>query len=93
MVHYKMTDEELINAIDGLMAYHYGCTYSGISSPMLKQRCIEEIGLRFEDPELNALFTRYIHEMTNPKEGKFTIDDVSRFISYLSNEMGWYCQY
>lgn len=88
-----MTDEELIDALDGLMAYDVGATDSGIHDEALRQRCKDEIAtrsLRRADDGTH----RYDIEVVLAKYGAARLErgslaDIKEFIEWLDGRMGF----
>lgn len=89
-----MTDEELLNSIVGIMAHDEGCVDSGIHDELLRDQCKQEIERRrSEDGDpLTKLFTAYVHKLTAPDSGGYTIEDAAHFIAYLGDQFDWDCR-
>ena len=93
-----MTNDELVDNIVGLMAYDMGCTDSGIHDEQLKEDCKRLVDERRK--ELTAVFTAYIHNWTDTRNGYdngycvsvWDIEDVAKFIAYLGDEFNWDCR-
>lgn len=84
-----MTDAELYDALDGLMAYDGGATDSGIHDEALRQRVKDHLdGL--PDRDALKLLSRYIraYYLTDKAidEG-YGIESVAAFIRWMGDEM------
>ena len=80
-----MTDKELTDAINGLIAYDMGCTDSGIHDERLKQRVIKELHSRGNSI---AFLTQHVIDMLTCDQG-YTIEDVNELIKWLKKEMNY----
>lgn len=85
-----MTDEKLFDSLDGLFAYDTGCTDSGIHDEALRQevigylRSLSESDLRIK----LSTFVRDYYLSDKALEQGYGIEDVAKFLQWLSERMG-----
>ncbi len=77
-----MTDEELLDAVDGLFAYDMGAASSGIHDELLRQRVIV---LLDDVDQGKRVLTMAAH---NYSTAPYTIEDVAQFVTWLRERMG-----
>jgi hypothetical protein len=79
-----MTDDEIIDAIDGLMAYDHGSTDSGIHDERLRARVIAWLHANPTDTE--RVLRRYVLELL--AEGSpYGVEDVAGLFKWLADSM------
>lgn len=84
-----MTNDELLDNIIGFMAFDCGATDSGISDPILYERCKQLVDER--RGELDSVFAAQVHAWTSP-DSEYGIEDAARFIAYLGDNFNWDCR-
>lgn len=84
-----MTDRELFDALGGLFAYDMGCVDSGIKDELLRKQVIAHLKA-MDEQAFRVTTSRYVRdEMLGEAalEQGYGIEDVARFIDWLSDRM------
>lgn len=79
-----MTKEEVLNALDGLMAYDRGSTDSGIHDERLRKRVQE--WLHADADRSTEMLREWFRSLLDPPYGP---EDVAGTIRWLADEMGF----
>lgn len=79
-----MTKEEVLSALDGLMAYDVGAVDSGIHDELLRKRVQE--WLHADDARTTETLREWLRSLLEPPYGP---EDVAEAIGWLSGEMGY----
>ncbi len=87
-----MSDDDLLDALDGLFAYDTGAVDSGIHDESLRARCIAELRRRVETPPDHGRLwlSRLIRDMWLSEDALAQgsgIEDVVEFIRWLDDRM------
>ena len=82
-------EEELGNALDGLLAYDLGATDSGIHDEALRSRVQAQLHA-LDDETFRLVLSRYVRERLLSEDALasgYGIEDVREFIAWLSERM------
>ena len=86
-----MTNEELVDALDALMAYDLGATDSGIHDEGLRERCIDQLqawkGVPAEDGTHRTKTDVVLARLAVMRLTGGTLGDVRELASWLEDEM------
>jgi len=87
-----MTDKELFDALDGLMAYDGGATDSGIHDEALRARVKAHLH-SLSDIDTNRVLGRFVRNVILSEqsiEEGYGIEDVKEFLDWLSEYMDYH---
>lgn len=79
-----MTREEVLDALDGLMAYDHGSIGSGIHDEMLR-KCVQE-WLHADEARTTETLRDWLRGLLDPPYGP---EDVASAVRWLAEEMGY----
>jgi len=79
-----MTKDEVLDALDGLMAYDQGATDSGTHDELLRKRVKE--WLRADPALTTEMLREWLRSLLDPPYGP---GDVAEAIRWLAEEMGY----
>lgn len=85
-----MTDNELRENLEGLFAYDYGATGSGIHDEKLRQRCITELYVRADRLGSRVWFGKFIRETCLDDDllnQGYGVGDMTEFVTWLAERM------
>jgi hypothetical protein len=86
----ELTEAEVIDAIDGFLAYELGCTDSGIHDDALQDRVAEWI--EADVKRANATLCRMINRWTTDKRiaSGYTLADVKELMDWIDRSYDLY---
>jgi len=85
-----MTDAELMDALDGLHAFDYGCHDSGIHDELLRARVKQEL-LAKEPKVRRRLLAQHVATSCLSEvalEKGYGLEDAHNFLTWLDEDMG-----
>ncbi len=90
MSRSNLTEAEVIDAIDGFVAYEHGCTDSGIHDEVLRDRVREWI--EADVKRANATLCRMVNRWTTDKRiaSGYTLADVKELMDWIDRSYGLY---